>query len=76
MNWDEFNYEIVGNEIRYEKQLDMLRNVMFSIFKAAGGKIKPHQIFHLPFIDDLDKPKSAFRKLDKETEQRLIKYFN
>lgn len=76
MSWDEYYYETTGYEIRYEKQLDMLRNAMYAIFAAAGGKVKPHQIFHLPFIDERTKPADRVKKLDAATEKRLIKYFD
>ena len=77
MDWREWQMLDRGYEIRYEKQLDMMRNIMSALFNTAFGakkKINPKSIVSLPLIDVTQAVK--LKKVSKSSLERALKILN
>jgi tRNA(His) 5'-end guanylyltransferase len=75
LTWEEYSFLDLGHEIRYEKQLDMLRNVISSMFNSSGfakRTIRPQEVMKLPFIDGATDTVKR-KEVPKEFIERALK---
>jgi hypothetical protein len=72
--WKEYNFKDIGYEIRYEKGLDMLRNLIASMFNSSGfakRTIRPGEVMELPYVD-VDRSIEEVRRVPKEFIERAL----
>ena len=83
MTWKEWQFKDVGYEIRFERQLDMMRNLIASNFNSSGfvkKKVSPDQIMQLPILNELNgktvRGKRQIKRVSQSKVQRALEIFN
>jgi hypothetical protein len=78
LTWAEYNFLDLGHEVRYEKQLDMLRNVIASMFNSSGFSkktVRARDIMELPYVDII-KPQHKPNRVPDEFIKRALAILN
>ncbi len=78
MSWIEFEYAILGHNIRIERNWDYVRTVLSAQYSTAFGAkhaVKPRQIMQLPTIDYIPTPSQSdsFARIDKDKVLKMLK---
>ena len=73
LTWGEFEFLERGYEIRYEKQLEIMRNQMAATINGyAKSTINPKGLIRLPYIDRSTKSVSEVKKVSDELIRKAM----
>ena len=79
MTWPEWLFVDKGYEIRQQKQLDMFRNLIATLFNSSGfakRKVNPKQVMRLPLIDNITGSVKDVNRVPNEFIDRALRLLN